>query len=155
MAMPWMAKCDRPAVGVQLVAERVDAELAADGKHLRCERLVQLDHVDFVDRHSGLLEHLAHRFDRADAHDLRCHARDGGRDDSRERCDPELARARVTHHDNGRRAVVQRTGVARRHLSARLERGLQLRQLLERGVRPRPIVLGDAVPGSDLALEET
>ena len=70
-----MAEGDRAAVRVQLVAERVDAELAADGKYLRRERLVQLDDVDLVDRHPGLLQRHAHRLDRADAHDLGCDAR--------------------------------------------------------------------------------
>src|SRR5207248_6343388 len=43
-----MAKRDRTAVRVELVAERVDADLAAHGKHLRGERLVELHHVDVV-----------------------------------------------------------------------------------------------------------
>jgi hypothetical protein len=90
-----MAERDRAAVRVELVAERVDAELAADGQHLRGERLVQLHHVDVVDRHAGLLEHLAHALDRADAHDLRLDARDRRRDDprARRRC---RARARAS-----------------------------------------------------------
>ena len=67
---------------------------------------------------------------------------------------PELARARVRHHDDRRRAVVQRARVARRHLPARLEHGLELRELLERRRAPRAVVGGDAVPRRDLALEE-
>ena len=141
-------------MGVQLVAERVDSELAADGKHLRRECLVQLDDLDVVDRHLRLSEYLAHRFDRPDAHDLRSDTRDGGSDDSRERHDSELSRARVTHNDDRGGAVVQGAGVAGRHLSTRLERRLELGQPLERGVRARSVVLRDTVPGSDLPLEE-
>ena len=64
------------------------------------------------------------------------------------------SRARVTHYHDRGRAVVQGAGVACRHLSARLERRLELRELVEGRVRSRPVVLCDAVPGSDLALEE-
>src|SRR5436305_9188083 len=46
-----MADRDRAAVRVQLVAERVDTDLAAHREDLRCERLVELHHVDVVDRH--------------------------------------------------------------------------------------------------------
>src|SRR5690348_15452274 len=58
-----MAERDRAAVRVQLVAERIHAELAAYRQHLRGERLVQLNHVDVLDRHAGVREHLAHRLD--------------------------------------------------------------------------------------------
>ena len=82
-----------PPCGFSLSLERVDAELAADRQHLGGERLVQLHHVDVVDRHPGLGQHLAHRLDRTDAHDLRLDARDARGEDPRARLDPELGRA--------------------------------------------------------------
>ena len=149
-----MPERDRPAVRVELLAERVDAELAAHREDLRGERLVQLHHVDVVDRHPGLLEHPAHGADRADAHDLRLDAGDRRRDDPRPRLQAELLRARVAHHDDRRGAVVERARVARRDLAAGLERGLERGELLERRLGPRAVVLRDAVPRRDLALEE-
>ena len=44
--------------------------LVHDRDHLGGEGLVELDHVDVVDRHPGALEHLLDRADRGDAHVL-------------------------------------------------------------------------------------
>ena len=53
---------------------RVQAQLAGDGDGLGGEGLVDLDQVDVVELHVGPVEHLAHRRDRAHAHDPRVHA---------------------------------------------------------------------------------
>src|SRR6476646_5152247 len=54
-----------------------DPEIVAARHDLRRERLVDLDDVDVVDRHPGLLEQRADRGDRAEAHDLRPDRGDG------------------------------------------------------------------------------
>src|SRR5215208_441548 len=53
-----VAERDRAAVRVELLAERVDADLPAHGQHLRGERLVQLHDVDVLDRHARVVEHV-------------------------------------------------------------------------------------------------
>jgi hypothetical protein len=148
---------DRAAVHVQLLP--VDAEVTGGRDDLRRERLVELDQVDVVDGHAGASECLAARTDWPEPHDLGVQRRDAARDDAGQGSDPQLASARVAHHDDRRGAVVERARVARRDLAVGSERRLELRQLLDRGVGTRPVVLVDdaavgQLDGDDLTLEE-
>ena len=56
---------------------------------------------------------------------------------------PELAGAGVAHDDDGGGAVVQRAGVAGRHLAVGTEDRLEVGQLLRRGARARAVVAVD------------
>src|SRR5207248_2240791 len=65
-----VADRDRAAVDVELVAERVDAEVARRRDDLRRERLVDLHEVDVVDGLAGPGQGDLGRLDRAETHDL-------------------------------------------------------------------------------------
>src|SRR5919108_6293208 len=54
-----MTQCDGSAVRVELVAQRIDAELARRRNHLRRKCLVDLDGIDVIDRHARALERLS------------------------------------------------------------------------------------------------
>src|SRR5207302_1442935 len=99
------------------------------------------------------------RLARPEAHDLRAQRRHTARDDAGQRCDAELARLGVAHHDDGGRAVVERAAVAGSHLAVGTEHRLQTRQALDGRTRSRAVVLADdrAVgrgDGRDLSVEE-
>ena len=68
-----------------LTFARIEPEVLDHRERLRRERLVQLDPVDVVEPEPGLLQHLRDRLDRADAHDLRRHARHREADEAAER----------------------------------------------------------------------
>ncbi len=68
-----MTERDGAAVHVELVVG--DAQLAGAIDGLRRERLVDLEQIDVLDAKPGLREQLADRGHRADAHDVRIHAR--------------------------------------------------------------------------------
>ena len=143
-----------PPCGIQLLAERIDAELAADREHLGGERLVQLHDVDVLDRHARLLQDSAHGADRTDSHDLRLDARDGRRDDPGPRLDAEFPRLLLAGDDDCGCTVVQRARVSGRDLAVRPEGRLELGELLERGAATGAVVRGHAVPRRELAGEE-
>ena len=63
------------------------------GKHLRGERLVQLDEIDLIERQPGQLQHLSDRRHRADAEPLGLDARGRVADEAAERREPQLAQA--------------------------------------------------------------
>ena len=72
---------------------------------------------------------------------------------------PRSRRLRVAHHDDRGRAVVERARVPGGDLAVGTEHRLQLRELLDRRVGPRAVVLADhgavgQLDGDDLALEE-
>src|SRR5689334_1007654 len=85
-----MAARDCTAVGIQPLVVGGDAGAVAPAQHLHRERLVELEGVDLVDRHSGLLEHLVRRRHRAEAHQFRLDAREGERDEPECRLEPKL-----------------------------------------------------------------
>src|SRR6202045_489269 len=62
------------------------------------EPLVNLDHVDVVDREAGLLQQRLNRRDRAEPHDLRADRGARRADDPRARLEAELLGALVAHH---------------------------------------------------------
>src|SRR5438445_8157016 len=151
---------DRATVRVQLVRERVDADVVAHRKHLSGERFVQLDDVDVTDLHVRLRERLLDGLDRADAHDAWVESGYPGRDDAHERRDAERLGLVLAHHHDGSGSVVQRARVPGRYASTlRTEHRLELLELLERRARARAVVLVDdgAVflrERNDLASEE-
>src|SRR5215470_655668 len=79
-AAEGMAERDRAAVDVDPAHVRVI--LALPRQYHGRERLVDLDQIDLVERHTGLAEHALGRRDRAREHDDRIDAREGGRDDA-------------------------------------------------------------------------
>ena len=96
------------------------------GHDLGGERLVELDDVDVVDRHAGLLEHAPATAGIGPRPMIsgRIAATDGG-DDARARLQAELARAfSARHHEHRGGAVVERAGVAGGDGAVRLERRL-------------------------------
>jgi hypothetical protein len=133
-----VAERDRAAERVELLG--VDAPLVAARHDLGGERLVELEHVDVVDRHAGLREHLLDGGDRAEAHDLRADRGHGGGDDAGARLEPEGLRALVGHHEHRGGAVVERAGVAGRDRAVGPERGLELGELLHRRARAGAVV---------------
>ena len=130
---------DRAAVDVHPLL--VEAELAHDGEALRRERLVQLDEIELVDGHPGAVEELAHGRDGPDAHHRRVDA--GGRraGEHAERLDPERPRPLLARDHERRGTVVDPARVARGDRPALPERRLQRRELLDRRVRPRMLVV--------------
>src|SRR2546428_11135533 len=85
-----MAERDRAAVGVELLAVRVDTQASRGRDDLRGKRLLDLDEVDVVDGHLGALERLPRRVDRAQAHELGLERRQAGGDHAGQRLDAEL-----------------------------------------------------------------
>ena len=98
-------------------------------------------------------EHLAHRRDRADAHDARVDARDGAADERAERLDAELARLLLRRDHERRRAVVDARRVAGRDRAALAERRLQRGELLERRVGTRMLVARHVADRDELVVE--
>ena len=80
-----MAERDRAAVGVHLRRVVGKAELAEHGEALRGEGLVQFDHVEVADLQAEALHQLLASGSRADAHDPRRNAGDGGAEHARPR----------------------------------------------------------------------
>src|SRR5437588_739403 len=76
-----MAQGDRATVGIELVAERIDAQFARRGNDLGRKGFVDFDDVDIVDRHLRPLERLTRGLDRPQTHDLRLECRYPGGDD--------------------------------------------------------------------------
>ena len=87
-----------------LVFVEVGAELLGPGQHDRGERLVDLEHVDVVDRQAGALEQALGGVDRAGEHEHRVDADEAGVDDA------------------GPRREAERVGLARRSSAARRRR---------------------------------
>ena len=110
----------------------VEVEILHHRQRLGRERLVQLDHVDVVERPAGPLQRLAHRRHGADAHDLGVHAAVGVGQDPAAHRRAELLRLLRRHQHHGGARVVHARGVAGRHGAVRLEHRLQLAE------RPRP-----------------
>ena len=109
-------------------------------QRLRREGLVQLDEVDLVERQAGQLERLGDRVHRADAHLFRQAPGIGEGHEARQRLEAQRCGALGGHHHRGGRAVGRLRRVARRHRALGVERRLELRQRLERGVGARPFV---------------
>src|SRR5437588_7365214 len=114
---------NRTAVDVHLLL--VETELAHDDEALRGKRFVQLDQVDIPDLDAGAFEQLAHRGDRADAHDTWIHAGDRAAGKAPERLDAELRGLLLRCDDDGCGAVVDAARVAGRDRAALAEGRLQ------------------------------
>ena len=155
-----MADSDRTAVDVELVAERVDAELTRRRDDLRRERLVDLDEVDVVDALAGTLERQLGGLDRAETHDLRRQTGDSGRQDPRERGEAGRLGLGVAHDDDRSGAVVERARVAGGDGAVGPEHRLERGHALDRDAGTGAVVLrhlGAVGLGhrDDLALPET
>jgi hypothetical protein len=119
---------------------RVQLQLAQDGEALGGEGLVELEQVHGVRTQGGLLERLAHGGHGTDPHHLRIHRRRRVRNDARDRRESQALRPLRAGQDERGGAVVEAARVAGRDGAAVPERGLQRRQLLGAGVRPRMLV---------------
>src|SRR5690606_14030517 len=136
-----VAHGDGAAVDVELVP--VDAEVLGRRHDLGGERLVDLDQVDVVDRHAGVLQRALARLDGAHAHDLGGEARDAGGDDARERGEPELGGLRVGHDDDRGGAIVERAAVACGHDAVGTEDRVELGDRVVGDAGARAVVGGD------------
>ena len=137
-----MAEGDGAAVGVHMARIVRDAELAEDGEALGGEGLVEFDDVHVVDLEAEALEQLLRRRRRADAHDPRRNAGDGGAEDPGAR-GQAVALGRLLAGDDQRGgAVVDARGVAGGDAAVLADDGLQRRQFVEAG-QARMLVLVD------------
>src|SRR5712692_5744115 len=84
-APQWMAQRDGAAVHVDALV--VEAEQAHASERLRCERLIELDHLHVARLEAGLLQGLEGRWHRPDTHVVGVNAGGGRGDESRERLD--------------------------------------------------------------------
>ena len=109
-------------------------EVAVARQHLGGERLVQLDHVDAIERELVALEQLAYRGHRADPHARRVHAHRDVAEQRGLRRHAVTRGGRLGHHHYRSRAVGDGGGVAGGDRPVLPEHGLELRHLLERGV---------------------
>ena len=134
------------AVGVRLLG--IQAQLADHVEGLGGEGLIELNHVDVVERDPRLGEHLARRRDRSRAHDGRIDARDAARDPPQSRRYALSRGALGGHHDHRRGRVVDARGVARRHGAPVLEGGRELGERFEARVGARVLVLRDLDRGA-------
>ncbi len=120
--------------------------LAQHRQRLRGEGLVELDQVNVGEGQTGMLQGTRGRWDRADAHRLRCHAGHRPGDQARERAQTELGGLLGVGHDADRGSVVLPTRVARGHGRLRVAREhqrFQAGEALERRVGPRMLVALD------------
>jgi hypothetical protein len=100
---------DRAAVRVEARILGLDAQPVAPREHLHREGLVQLEESDVVERDSRLLEHLARRRHRSEAHQLRLNAGVGKADEPHLRLEAVLGRP-VLGGDERRRRSVRQSG---------------------------------------------
>ena len=107
-----MAERDRAAVGVHARIVVGEAELAEHREALRGEGLVQFDHVEVGDLEAEALQQLLGRGRRADAHDPRRHAGDGGAEDAGARGQAVALRRFLASDDQRGGAVIDARGIA-------------------------------------------
>ena len=126
-----------------LTFSAVEAEVLDHGERLGGERLVQLDHVDVVERLAGPLERLAHGRHGADAHDLRVHAavRVGEDPAAHGRAERSAASA-PTSARRAAPASFMPDALPAVTVPSGLKTGLQLAHRLDVGVRAHVLVLG-------------
>ncbi len=127
-----MAQCDCAAVRVHARIVVGDAEHAQHRQTLRRKRLVQLDHVELVDRHPELAQQFLRGRCGPDAHHAR---RDAGRRHSDDPCaaaQAVLVRCLCIGEQQRARTVVDARCVAGRHRTVRAHDAFQLRERFER-----------------------
>src|SRR2546430_3257057 len=141
-----VANRDGTAVHVGLGA--VEPQLLLDGEVLRRKRLVHLDEIELLELHAGLLECLAGRGRRADAHILGLDPRHRPRYQPAQGLQAVRRGEILAREHGGRRAVHDPGRVAGGHEPVLVEVRLQSEQYLERGVRPHVLVLAvlDGLP---------
>ena len=145
-----MPKGNAAAVDVQLV--HVDAQGALAGDALGGKSLVDLKQIHIAHVQPGLAQRFLGGGDGSDAHQLRRHAGGGGGNHPGQDGRTQPVRQPLLHEQDAGGGVVHAGGVARRHLAALLEGGLQLSQLLQGGVPLGVFVGGDhrvSLPGAD------
>src|SRR5919202_6787012 len=103
---------DRAAVRVQALVVGRYAEALAPAQHLDCERLVELEGVDVVDRHTGPRQHLLCSGYWAEPHQLRLDARERELDKAQLRLEPVLLGRALRREQRHGRAVRQPGRVA-------------------------------------------
>ncbi len=131
---------DRAAVRIEARVVGGDAKLVAPRQDLHRERLVQLEQVDLVERHSRLLEHAPRRRYGAVAHQMRLDAGVRVPDEAQLRREAELVRRLLGREERRGRAVRQSGGVARGDAAAGAERRLQRGEPVQRRVRAQELV---------------
>ena len=75
-----VAECDGPAMNIEPF--HVQAKITSRGDHLDRERLVDLNEVHVVDRHTGAGQRPATGLHRSEPHDLGTQGTDSRRDDT-------------------------------------------------------------------------
>src|SRR3954452_13898252 len=110
-----VAKRNRAAVGIYARIVVGNAELAEDGKALRGEGFVQLDHVEIADLQAQPLHQFLAGRRRSDAHDPRRHPGDCCAKNSGARREAIALRRLFRRNDDRRRAIVDTRGVAGCH----------------------------------------
>jgi hypothetical protein len=129
-----MAERQRATVDVHLV--EIYAELLRHRERLSGEGLVELEHVDVIERDAGAFQRLPRRRDGSDAHDLGRAAGHRGCADAGQRL--QAMRLGVFLGDDEDRGgpIGQRRGGPRGDRAFGVESGLQARQRLQAGIRP-------------------
>ncbi|CAH0308292.1 hypothetical protein SRABI70_04623 [Pseudomonas sp. Bi70] len=143
-----MAEGDGAAVRVDLGAVVRQAKVAGDGQALGREGFVQLDHVELLDAQVQARQQLAHRRQRADAHDAWRHATAGHAQHPGAGLEAVLLNGCGRGQDHRRGAIVEARGVAGGNGLVRAVDRLELGQPFGGGVGARVLVGVD----NDLAL---
>src|SRR5574338_384505 len=143
-----VAERDRAAVHVHL--REVRAELLLPGEDDARERLVDLDEVDLVELHAGLLQRVARRRDRGRQHVDGVVGAHAQMVDARPRLEPVVLQRALGGHEQRGRAVGDLARDRRREAPTGRER-LQLSHLLEARVAPRSLVVAHVAERRDLA----
>src|SRR5690606_19501083 len=107
-----VAQGDGAAVGVDPGVVVLDAQLTHDREALGGEGFVQFDDVDLIDGQALLVQQLAYRRYRADAHDARLDAGGGHAEDPGDRLEAVFLHCVGTGDQHGGGAVVDAGGVA-------------------------------------------
>src|SRR5690606_485859 len=128
-----VAQGDRAAVGVDPGVVVLDTQFAHDGQALGGEGFVQFDDVDLIDGQALLVQQLAYRRYRADAHDARLDAGGGHAEDSGDRLEAVFLHRIGTGDQHGSGAVVDAGGVAGGNAAVFTEGCGQCGQFLQSG----------------------
>ena len=137
-----MAEGNCTTVGVHIGRVVGKPELAEHSQRLRGKGLVQLDHVEVADLDAEALHQLLRRRRRADAHDPRRHAGDGGAQNARARCQAVALRRLFAGDNDCRGAIIDSGCIAGGDRSVLANYRLQRCKFLERR-RARMLVLAD------------
>ncbi|SLC66471.1 Uncharacterised protein [Mycobacteroides abscessus subsp. massiliense] len=136
-----------PLLGAQCLQHR---------KGLCGKSFVNVDVIDVIEIESRLLERTGHRDRRSDEHLVRrIHADVAPGAEGRQRPQAERPGFLLTHEQDRRGTIGERTGVTRGHCAVVIEDGLERGQLFHAGVLTDQAVAGHARDGNDLPVESS